>query len=821
MNTDQAKLNACGCCDAIELMTPQKTSNRAGLDALRFRIGAHGAFKESMLRQLSKSPALRELTTREDDDSTIALMDAWAIVLDVLTFYNERIINEGYIRTSLERLSLVELSRHISYLPKPGVAASAWLSFFMDESVGVPAKAKVPGGTKVQSIPGQDEMPQMFETTEKIWARRRWNGMRTKLTEPQALTSDSASLYLDGTDAQLYTGDHILMVVEGNDSANSQWSIHSVEDVDIIRKENTTLVTLQQESVDNGNPITNTDSGAQIYAFRQRAALFGYNAPDYRSLSDDVEGRYSTDHDVADWINSKIIDTNDETIFLDAVYPKIFTGSKMVLMKPDGTELFNVIKVTTASKKEFTLANKSTKIELVGGDLSEFSFRDTMVLAQSEELTLAAEVPRDDSITGNTIELAKFDNKLSVGQHLIITGKSDETGNIESEYAEIKELSEEDGEITLHSDLTNKYEGQTVTINANITHATHGETKTEILGSGDGGQIFQKFKLRQKPLTYISASTPRGVKSTLRIWVNDIRWKGVRTFYDKGPEDKIFITRTEDDGTVAVQFGDGITGERLPSGIDNIKAKYRVGTGLDGVLKEDQLSLLMTPQLGIKAVTNELPTSGAEDPETLEGIKRNAPMTVLTLDRIVSIRDYEEFANAYAGIGKARADLLWKGENRTVHITVASPDAGIVDRELKQNLIDAINAARHDNFAVVVESFDDINRFNVAASIKVERGYTRKLVIDQVKEDLISAFSFESRDFGQDVTPSEVIAVIQLVEGVIAVDLDSVNGQDPFDTDMEHFRLPSLNAKWSGATILPAELLLIDENSIEINQMNL
>jgi hypothetical protein len=62
---------------------------------LAYRVGTHGTFKARMLAALSAEPALRGLTTRADDDPSVALVDGWACVLDVLSFYQERIANEG------------------------------------------------------------------------------------------------------------------------------------------------------------------------------------------------------------------------------------------------------------------------------------------------------------------------------------------------------------------------------------------------------------------------------------------------------------------------------------------------------------------------------------------------------------------------------------------------------------------------------------------------------------------------------------------------------------------------------------------------------
>ena len=61
-----------------------------------------------MLARLSSAdyPALAPLKTRDDDDFSIALLDATAVVLDILTFYQERLANESYLRTATQLHSL-------------------------------------------------------------------------------------------------------------------------------------------------------------------------------------------------------------------------------------------------------------------------------------------------------------------------------------------------------------------------------------------------------------------------------------------------------------------------------------------------------------------------------------------------------------------------------------------------------------------------------------------------------------------------------------------------------------------------------------------
>src|SRR6266700_621887 len=125
----------CGCCEGVEQLTPITIANRPGLDALVYRVGTHASFLETMLARLSNSdfPELRGLTIRSAEDPSIALLDAWATVADVLTFYQERIANEGYLRTAIERRSVLELARLVGYTLKPGVAATVYLAYTIDE----------------------------------------------------------------------------------------------------------------------------------------------------------------------------------------------------------------------------------------------------------------------------------------------------------------------------------------------------------------------------------------------------------------------------------------------------------------------------------------------------------------------------------------------------------------------------------------------------------------------------------------------------------------------------------------------------------------
>ena len=157
LSSSSRHLDSCGCCEGVTAETPVNIENRAGLSAIAYRTGTHPSFKATMLAAISASPtaALAELRTRDDDDFTVGLIDAWAMALDVLTFYQERIATESYLRTATERVSVTELARLIGYQPRPGVAASTHLAFTLETATGAPEEVTLAPGLRVQSVPGK------------------------------------------------------------------------------------------------------------------------------------------------------------------------------------------------------------------------------------------------------------------------------------------------------------------------------------------------------------------------------------------------------------------------------------------------------------------------------------------------------------------------------------------------------------------------------------------------------------------------------------------------------------------------------------------
>src|ERR1039457_918134 len=401
----------CGCCAGVGVQTPREVSNLPGLSSIAYRTGTWTTFRESMHARLSSFdyPALAPLKTRASDDFTIALLDATAVMLDVLTFYQERLANESYLRTAVELRSVTELARLVDYRPTPGVAASAYLAFTLTSTPGLtpdPATPAItiPAGTQAQSIPAQGQTPQIFETSAPIQAKADWNAQPVQTGTAWIPAIGDTSVYLAGTSTQLQPGDLILIV--GDEGSGGNWEVRLLTTV--------TRDTINKRALVEWNAgltsVPAVEKHLAVYADRQRAALFGYSAVDPNLLT------ITTGNNLANLIDH----TTDPTkwtwrlpdlppppgyIDLDSVYPKIVTGSWLVLTGSAGPCLYRATSVSSVARSGFGLSAKITRVvpyPTPGPD--SFPLSTTIVFAQTDELD-AAEQPFNYPLYGTYLDL--------------------------------------------------------------------------------------------------------------------------------------------------------------------------------------------------------------------------------------------------------------------------------------------------------------------------------------------------------------------------------------------------------------------------------
>lgn len=954
-------LGKCGCCEGLKAQTPQEIYNRPGLSSIKYRSGNHSLFKESLIAALSDTElfseqelkTIRGLKTREDDDFSIALLDAWAAVSDVLTFYQERIANECYLRTATESESLLQLARLIGYKPRPGVAASTSLAFFMETAKGAPESTLIESGMKVQSIPGPGETPCVFETVERIEARPLHNELRPRLSQRHPLNKGRNPFYLQGTATSLRPGDGIFVNPGDGDpyfclvamvnpvpleNKTEVWlqppleikiEMKKISDRDrqkqnkkamepetkglvqadlgtragetvyinesdmalsspvqaarrgkfvksadynafaimkgttpakmfadhayVARKREKERELVFRKSLINASsieilpiepsptkplPIKTLPIGA--VAFRIRANIFGHNAPRFDTLPSSLTfGTKSPYHRRKDsWVDTNLseyyLNGNDQrnSIFLDSSYD-IARGSLVLLRDKNYYNIFHAIDVISESKSDFTLTSRITilKLQPFEGDISkrnisyqnilnQFMVRETQVFSGGESLLLS-DVPYIESVTSDHIELDGHVDGLRVGQTVIVCGQLNIEGKQGTPGCEwvtislVEHLDQPGGFTTifLKEGLKNSYLVDTVKIYANVALATAGESKAEVLGSGDSSLAFQRFHLLNSPLTYVSAQNSQGARSTLQVYVDGVQWQEVPSLFDKGPNDRVYTVQIEPEGKTTVLFGDGRNGARLPTGQENIKAVYRKGLGSGGNVAADKISLLMSMPLGLRSVTNPQAALGGSDPEDQENARLNMPLGIITLDRLVSLQDYEDFARAFAGIGKALATWTWNGRVRGVFVTIAGPLGETIDKDSQvyENLRGEMQRQGDPFVPVDLGSYSKVF-FRIAASIKIETSHETEQVISEVRSRVVSSFSFRGRSFGQPVNLSEVIGLIKSVPGVTAVDVSKLYKVGETSKEDLNQRLSASQPRsgQEAAEVQGAELLTLD-----------
>lgn len=374
-----------------------------------------------------------------------------------------------------------------------------------------------------------------------------------------------------------------------------------------------------------------------------------------------------------------------------------------------------------------------------------------------------------------------------MGQKLLVTGKTGELANRDAfEIVQVDQV-EHNGEltqtsITLKNDVQHSYQIASVRIYGNIAISTHGETVSgELLGNGDASSEFQGFTLKKSPTTYVPAlKAPKGSQNTLEVRAGGVLWQEVESLYGQEFDDQIYVTRVDDEGKMAVRFGDGKIGARLPTGRDNVVAKYRQGLGSEGNVPADSLTTLLDRPVGLKRVTNSKEAEGGTDPESLQDARVSAPNTVRTFEMAISPRDYEDLARNYTGIAKARAARVFKNENEMIQLTIAGENGQRIEpgSPIYENLLGFLDLHRDINHPLEVIPHSD--KFLVLqAIIQVDPAYVEDDVISVAKKAVLNYFDFNNLQLGQGIHLSDIYAVLQAVEGVTAVVINQLDYRQP------------------------------------------
>jgi uncharacterized phage protein gp47/JayE len=771
-----------------------------------------------------------------DGDYQTMFVELWAYLADILTFYQERIANEAFITTATQLDSLLRLVTLINYRASPGSAASGLVAF----TVAKGSSLIVPAGSRVGSRAQSSRPATVFETSTALAATADNSSIPLSLVSPKVNFQEN-TVVLQGLNNRIVAGDFLLAVEdEGGDSEAA--NLRQVTAVSPNKKSGTTTISWQD--------LTGTDGIASksvaVYAFRIRGAPFGSAGPDYKTLSltlttgltfsppilthaggqlpappfpNNWDDPGSTDSPNP-WFFVPSPDDPPNAIFLDA----LLTGVKQspqtsgwAVLFADGENNFQVVHVTDTreiTKVAYAISAKVTRLTTKEPIIPTFfPLRSTLILAGSERLMLQEALPLPDTLSGKTLVLAGIHTELHNGQTIVLQGNlssptsgppssilAAESGILDGEP--VFDLKHNLTTVTLKDPLAQAYVSESCSLMANVVEVTQGETvRDEILGSSDG-TAFQSYPLKKSPLTYEPSTNPESVvavQSTLLVTVNGSRWLEQPSLVNDAPHDQVFTTTSDAAALTTVLFGDGINGARPPSGINNIRARYRKGLGASGNLPSGAIQQLLDSLAGLQRVTNPIPFSGGGDADSVVQIRERAPASLRTFGRAVSVADYAALALSFPGISKAGATLvvidpvtMQAASHPYVQLTLATVDGvptrgSVFAAKLRRFLDDH----RDPNVALRVQDFSLVF-VDIAVNVNIDDNSPHQATLDRVLAALnpgpnpdgsLGFFAFERLAFGQSIFLSAIYAVVQAVPGVTDAAVTTLRRSGPPPAD--------------------------------------
>jgi hypothetical protein len=343
----------------------------------------------------------------------------------------------------------------------------------------------------------------------------------------------------------------------------------------------------------------------------------------------------------------------------------------------------------------------------------------------------------------------------------------------------------------------------------NLLSVSRGKTvANEVLGSGDATITDgQEFVLQKSPLTYLqsgASSSGAGYKSTLQVWVDGVQWSEVPSFYGQPAKAQVFVTREDNQNKTHVQFGDGVNGARLPSGTNNVVARYRYGSGAESP-DAGTLSVILQSWPGLKSIVNPVSVGGGSDPDPASKIKTYAPESVLTFGRAISGDDYEVIAAQAPGVARAASYWVWDTTQERMLVKIYVGD----DFNAVSSANTALAAASDPNRPLKVIQATPVPLV-LQLSLVVDPRYVQGDVVNGVTAALIDPdnglFGVNVVRIGQSVFHSRIAKVCVSVPGAVAVRDLSLSGAtvqrgpDCADFDFRYdpgqggfFQLPTAN----------------------------
>jgi baseplate J-like protein len=706
-------------CDCDITVVPEPLAIPAGLIALPRQIAMMPEWRRAILEAIGRETALDDWAAREPHDLGVMLVDLWAYVCDVISFYDAATADEGYLRTAALRPSRRRLVGLLGYVPRPAVAAAAVLAAIAEGRQTV----KLTAGTAFRSTSFSGQPPQVFELGADTLIHplnNKWPVARvvpTELDPAHSTTSIDGVTVVPGTLRAAPGG--LVAIIAGSTKA-----VRTIARIDTVatlsRRRFLRLVFSSSVTL----PGSTTYASLDVRRPTARAGVWTLGAASGEEAA---------------------VGTN--TLILDGLHRGLSAGQDVIIAAAGSYSVNTITSINEQTR--VLLTGLTSSIKNTGGTVTG-SIVSPDIKLQITRVTLAQNLPggADAATTsvwyglasaGRVVALPK--DTLSPLDPILLSGVLETPPIAPGELMLLDHNSKgvhasgqidfSSNAVTLASDATWSPDlSAPITLYGNAPAVTRGQSvRNETIGVGNSALPFQTFKLAKKPLTYLASDGAGALRSTLDIHVDGIRWTERPTFYGAGEHDRIFVVRADDDESTLVTFGGGA---RLPTG-SRVVADYRFGAGAASP-PANTVTQVARPVKGLKSVNNPLAAYGGADREGPAELLAYAPRSALLLGRAISLLDFEAAAAGVPGVRAVAAEWRFSdvAQRPLVHIYF------IGDSQLHDTILQKLQGLSDPTVPIVVEpATPDTKRIDLA--ITVSPDYTSSIVRNAVRDGLFAA----------------------------------------------------------------------------------
>jgi hypothetical protein len=236
-----------------------------------------------------------------------------------------------------------------------------------------------------------------------------------------------------------------------------------------------------------------------------------------------------------------------------------------------------------------------------------------------------------------------------------------------------------------------------------------------------------------------------------------------------------------------LRFGTGEFG-LAPAEGSWFECLYRLGAGRSGNVVEGAITYWADAPLSfVASFANPVPTTGGEEPESAESVRRLAPNVFRSLTyRAVIEADYTEAAERLDWVSAASSRFRFTGSWLALFATADPAGLTGLGAERRLSLAEHLDLFRQTARQVHVTEPRYVS-VDLDITVCVARGHARKAVREGVEEALFGRchitgfFSPDNFTFGTPLMRSRLEAAIQRVEGVHAVEGIRIRRRGHFD----------------------------------------